>query len=167
MAQQVEAILEQRDLLKDPDPVLPLLQELETALRAALGERVGSFKTARQKGIDQLNVDESFKALTADRRKQLVEECGLRAVDMPDTATDENLLHALDQTSLDYWADRSDGLEARFARAREIAAKEAVQAVKVTPPPATLKDKGAAEAYLADLRTAIMQHIDAGNPVVI
>lgn len=167
MEQQVEAILEQRDLLKDPDPVLPLLQELETALRVALGERVGSFKTARQTGIDQLNMDESFKALTADRRKQLVEECGLRAVDMPDTATDENLLRALDQTSLGYWADKSDGLEARFSRAREIAAKEAVQAVKVTPPPRTLKDKDAANEYLAELRTEIMKHIDAGEAVVI
>lgn len=165
--QQVEAILEQRDLLKDPDPVLPLLQELESALRAALGERVGSFKTARQTGIDQLNMDESFKALAADRRKQLVEECGLRAADMPDTAADENLLHALDQSSLGYWADKSDGLEARFARAREIAAKEAVQAVKVTPPPRTLKDKDAANEYLAELRTEIMKHIDAGKPVVI
>ena len=114
-----------------------------------------------------MTADESFKALTADRRKQLVDECGLRAVDMPDTATDENLLHALDQTSLGYWADRSDGLEARFSRGREIAAKEAVQAVKVTPPPATLMDKDEAEAYIGDLRTAIMQHIDAGKPVVI
>jgi hypothetical protein len=112
-------------------------------------------------------MDESFKALNADRRKQLVDECGLRAVDMPDTATDDNLLHALDQTSLGYWADKSDGLEARFSRAREIAAQEVVQAVKITPPPATLMDRGAAEAYLGDLRKAIMQHIDAGKPVVI
>ena len=165
--QQMDAIVEHRSLLEEPDPVLPLQQSVEAALRAALSERVEGFKSARNAGIEALNIDKSFKALAPERQKQLVEECGLRAVDMPNTSTDENLLRTLDQAPLSYWADKIDGLEARFARAREIAAKEAFKAVKVTPPPRTLKDRDEAEAYVGDLRAEIMKHIDAGKPVVI
>lgn len=164
---QAEAIRKQRELLKDQDPATPLLNELESVLRAELNEHVEAFKAARQAGIDLLDTDESFRALTPERQKMLVEECGLRAVDMPDTSTDENLLRALDKTPLSYWADRIDGLEARFSKARKLSAGEVFKAVKVTPPPATLKDKSAADAYLVDLRAQIMQHIDAGQPVVI
>jgi len=167
VARQMAAIREQRSLLQDPDPVIPLVQQLEAALRAALEERVSTFKREREKGIQTLSKDEAFRALSEERRAGLIEECGLRAVDMPDTSTEENLLLALERTPLDYWATMTDGLEARFARARELAAKEAYQAVRVTPPAATLKNEAEVDAYLTDLRQEIMKNIQTGKPVVI
>jgi len=167
VAQQAEAIREQRALLQDPDPVVPLIQELEAALRGALEESVRAFQSERDKVIAALSEDEAYRALPDERRKSLVEECGLRAVDMPDTSSDENLLRALERTPLDYWRNMVDGLGARLARAREIAGQEAYAAVKVTPPPAVLKDETAVDAYLAALRKQIMEHVDSGKPVVI
>jgi len=128
---------------------------------------VTAFKLERERGIETVTTDEAFQALPEVRRAQLVEECGLRAVDMPDASTDTSLLLALDRTPLDYWTNMIGGLESRFARAREIAGKEAFKAVRVTPSPAMLKDRAAADAYVDELRTQIMQHIDAGKPVVI
>jgi hypothetical protein len=167
VAPQVEAIRIQRCLLDDPDPVLPLLDDVRGALRTALAKQVEAFEQVRQDGIAELSRDESFTALPDGRKKSLVEECGLRAVDMPDPGTDQGLLAALDAMPLELWRVRTDGLSVSFARAREIAAKEAVHAVKVTPPPATLKDAPGVDAYLQDLRLEIMGHIDGGNPVVI
>ena len=167
VGEQVEAIRTQRSLLQDPDPLVPLVQKLESALRTALEEQVTAFKQERERGIETVTTDEAFQALPEERRAHLVEECGLRAVDMPDTSTDTSLLLALDRTPLDYWTNMIGGLESRFARAREIAGKEVFKAVRVTPPPAMLKDKDAADAYVDELRTQIMQHIDAGKPVVI
>jgi len=167
VARQMAAIREQRSLLQDPDPVIPLVQQLEAALRAALEERVNAFKREREKGIEALTKEEAFRALSEERRAGLIEKCGLRAVDMPDTSTEENLLLALERRPLDYWATMTDGLEARFARARELAAKEAYQAVRVTPPAATLKNEAEVDAYLTDLRQEIMKNIQTGKPVVI
>jgi len=168
LAPQLEAIEQNRALLDDPDPVVPLVKDLEEALRAALKSEVAAFEKARETGRAELSADESFHALPEERSKSIVAECGLGAVDMPKVDTDDSLLKVLDQTPLPHWADRVDGLQARFERARQVAAAELQpEVVAIKPPKATLKTKPDVDAYVEGLRDEIMKQIDAGHPVVI
>ena len=165
---QLEAIEQNRALLDDPDPVVPLVKDLEEALRAALKSEVAAFEKAREIGRAELTADESFRALPEERSRSIVAECGLGEVDMPKVDTDDSLLRVLDQTPLAHWADRVDGLQARFERARQIAAAELQpEVVAIKPPKATLKSKPEVDTYVDELRAEIMKQIDAGHPVVI
>lgn len=168
LAPQLEAIQQNRALLDDPDPVVPLVQDMEEALRTALKSAVASIQKARETGIADLSADESFRGLPEERSRAIVAECGLGAADMPKVDTDESLLGALDQNPLAHWADRTAGLQSRFERARQIAAAELEpEVVAIKPPKATLKSKPEVDAYVEGFRTDIMKHIDAGHPVVI
>lgn len=168
VASQLRAIAENRALLEQPDPVLPLVKDLEEALRAALSEEKSTFDKARETGMAELTADETFRQLAETRRQAIVAECGLTAFDMPKVDTDDSLLKVLDQTSLAQWSDRTAGLESRFERARQIAAAE-LEPTKVTvrPPKAMLKTKPEVEDYVETLRDEIMKQIEAGHPVVI
>jgi hypothetical protein len=161
-------VKDNRALLDDPDPVAPLTHDLEDALRAALSAKVEAFRQAREAGIAELNTDEDFSALSDERCRQIVEQCGLRPVDMPKVDTDEALLQVLDQYPLARWDDRIAGLRERFERARQMAAAELEPEVRrVTPPKATLKSAADVDAYIDELRGEIMEQIDAGHSVII
>jgi len=165
---QLQAVQDNRALLDDPDPVVPLANDLEDALRAALGAKVEAFRQAREAGIAELNTDESFSALSDERCRQIVEQCGLRPVDMPKVDTDEALLQVLDQYPLARWDDRIAGLRERFEQARQMAAAELEPEVRqVTPPKATLKSAADVDAYVDGLRREIMEQIEAGHSVII
>jgi hypothetical protein len=168
VAPQLDAIEQNRALLDDPDPVVPLVQGLEEALRAALKSEAVAFQNARESGITELSADESFRALPEEQGKAIVTKCELGATDMPKIETDESLLRVLDQTPLSHWADRTASLQSRFERARQIAAAELEpKIVSIKAPKATLKSKSDADAYVESLRAEIMKQIDAGHPVVI
>ena len=79
-----------------------------------------------------------------------------------------SLLASLDATSLKDWDDRLLALPGRIANARLQAAKMLEpKAVYLAAPHATLSNAQEAEAYLERLRTDIMGHIEAGNPVIL
>ena len=168
LAPRLEAVKADRLLLDEPDPVLPIVKDLEEALRAALVTEKAAFDAAREKGMAELSGDEMFRQLPEERRKAIVAKCGLSALDMPKVDTEDSLLKELDATSLSQWADKTAGLESRFERARQIAAAE-LEPTKVTlkPPKALLKTKPEADAYVESLRDEILKQIEAGHPVVI
>jgi hypothetical protein len=168
LAPRLDAVKADRLLLDEPDPVLPIVKDLEEALRAALVTEKAAFDAVREKGMAELSGDEMFRQLPDERRRAIVAECGLSALDMPKVDTEDSLLKELDATSLSQWADRTAGLESRFERARQVAAAE-LEPKKVTlkPPKALLKTKPEADAYIESLREEILKQIEAGHPVVI
>ena len=168
LAPQLQAVREDRSLLDEPDPVLPVSRDLEEALRAALKEEKSAFDEARENGMAELTNDPTFRQVPVPHRQEIVAKCELTPFDMPKVDTEDSLLKVLDETSLSQWSDRTAGLEPRFDRARQIAAAE-LEPTKVTlkPPKAMLKSKPEVDAYVENLREAIMNEIDAGHPVVI
>ena len=165
---QLDAIKQNRLLLDEPDLVLPIVKDLEEALREALAQSKAAFEQARQAGIEELEADPVFSQLSLEQRQGIVKDCHVAATDMPAVATDEGLLAELDQTSLSQWDDRTDGLKARFERAREMAAALlAPTKVDVHPPNSMLRTKGDVDAYIEALRSEIMKHVQAGQPVNI
>jgi hypothetical protein len=168
LASQLDAVEAQRSLLDDPDPVLPMVKDLEEALRVELKKEKSAFDEARKNGMAELSGDATFGQLPEARRQAIVAECGLSAVDMPKVDTDESLVRVLDEASLPQWADRTAGLESRFERARKIAAAELEPAtVTVHAPKAMLKTKDDVDDYVEKLRQDMLVQIEAGHPVVI
>jgi hypothetical protein len=165
---QVKAIEADRSLLGNPDPVQPLLAQLATALRATLMEARGRLVEVQERELSTLYAASEWQALTQSDRSAILAASSVRPVPEPSVGTDEALIESLSATPLREWENRLAALPVRVARAREEAARrQAPAAVTVQPPHATLHSAEDVDAYLAQLRSEIMQHIENGKPVIL
>lgn len=162
-----EAILGDRRLLEDPDPVAPLTSRLATTLRARYAAAVDAYEKARSSAIVALESDDLWAKLDADQRMAILAATALDPQAPSGLETTSKLLTALDATRPRDWEDRIDLLPPRIAKAREHAAKLVEPAaIRVTPPSATLRTPPDVDAYLNDLRAKIEEQLPKG-PVVI
>jgi hypothetical protein len=165
---QFEAILAGRTLLADPDPTAPLIAGLATLLRTELQARRTRLRNARERELAQVEVATEWERLSPADRDSLISKHELGPIAELNVGTDATLLEALDAGPLAAWENRIAALPARFARAREEAAKLLEpKAVRVRPKSATLKTSGEVDAYLDELRNEIVGYIEQGNPVIL
>jgi len=164
---QAKAIEDQRLLLTDPDPVLPLVKSLEDALRRELAACNLRYRTELESLTVQLEADSSWQKLSEGKRSEIKQSCEIAAAEALTVGTREDLIKALQKHPLKAWKDQIDALPERFDCARELAVKELepkAQTVKL--PRRTLKSNEEIEAWVKEvtdqLKTALID-----GPVVI
>ena len=164
---QRHAILADRRLLEDPDPVGPLASQLATTLRARYTAAVDAYQQARAAAISTLESDDLWAKLDQDQSSAILSMTSLNAPTPSGLGTTSELLTALEATRPRDWEDRIDLLPPRIARAREQAAKLVEPAaIRVTPPSATLRTQEDVDDYLNQLRAKIEAQLAKG-PVVL
>ncbi len=162
------AIREGRQLLDDPDPITPMLQQLTSALRTEVKQRAKELATAQRAAIDELEVWADWTELGEADRDAIIADAQLAPVELPDCPTDERLLEALDATPLSAWQDRISLVPGRRDQARHRAAKQLEpESVAVSLPSATIKEPRDPEAYVDELRARIQPYLDAHKTVII
>lgn len=166
VANLAAAIENDRTLLADPDPLSPLSQKLAAALRAALldaRERLAARQDSRRASLEE---SAEWQQLRPEDRERILQECGITAVEEVHVADDDALARVLARASLGDWQNRIDALPEKFERARREAIRLLEPAVvSVRPKHATIRTVDEADAYLDDLRSEILGHLSAGNPV--
>jgi len=164
---QARAIEDQRLLLTDPDPVLPLVKSLEDALRRELAACNQRYKTALESLTAQLEADSSWQKLSEGKRSEIRQSCGIACAEALTVGTREDLIKALQKHPLKGWKDRIDALPERFDCARELAAKELEpKAQAVSIPRRTLSSEGEIEIWIKEVADQIREALRKG-PVVI
>lgn len=167
MQAQVAAILAGRRLLEDPDPVGPLVVRLAALLRARYAATRDAYERARSDAVAALDKDPLWAHLEPPQRAQLLVSLALDGQYLAGIETTDRLLSALTATEPREWEERIDALPMRIARAREQAAKLLEPAaVRVVPPPATIRTADDLDAYLTELRAIIEAKLGDG-PVVL
>jgi hypothetical protein len=162
------AIRDGRQLLDDPDPVKPLLDELADGLREELSQFVAQLADAQRAALQQLETWDEWSKLESTERESILAAAKLIIQPASDVSTVANLLEALDTTSLSGWQDRIGLIPGRRDQARQRAAKQLEpEAVSVTPPSATLKTPDELDVYLAELRKQVLRYIEAKKTVII
>lgn len=162
------AIRDGRQLLDEPDPVKPLLDELADGLREQLSQRVVQLEDAQRAAVQQLETWDEWSKLESTERESILADAKLISQPAADVSTNTKLLEALDTTSFGGWQDRIGLIPSRRDQARQRAAKQLEpEAVSITPPSATLKTPDDMDAYLADLREQILRYIEAKKTVII
>lgn len=163
-----DAILTGRSLLTDPDPVAPLTQRLCDALRAAVTDARDRLQAAHDAAMASLEATPDWQALDPADRASILAATGLGQAPVIQVGDPGALLSTLDAHPLEDWEEKLVALPGRIANAREMAARKLQPAaVRVTAKGATLRTAADVEAYLADLRAAIMVHIDDNKPVIL
>jgi hypothetical protein len=158
-----------RLLLDDPDPVAPLIAELSTALRTALGDAADNVRSAHESETAQLSASDGWQQLDEDQQQAVLQSAGLVPPAIPDLSSTERLLAALSAQPLVSFEERVQSLPAKAVAARKAIAEivdpePTVATVKLAS--ATLKSEADVDTYLAALREQLMQHIAAGETVI-
>ena len=163
----VAAVVTNRSLLADPDPVPPLAEELASALRAEFQAVRKAHDTAVQSQLDALAADDGWVGLDQAARSGILRRRDLVVSPAQDLGDEKLLLASLDDTSLEQWRTRLTAVPQQAKEARVDAAKALEpETQSFTPPPANLKTAAEVDTYLDQVRAALLEQIQHG-PVVI
>ncbi len=166
--EQADAINANRSLLDNPDPVPPLCTALTDDLRAAVKIAREKHLEAYDAKIDDLYNDPVWQQLPEPDQKQIQMSHGLNPLPLLKVGNETELLATLDSTPLKDWENKTAAIAERVKAALlEAARRLEPKAERVTLTSATLNTEADVDAYLKNLRTALMTHIDAGHPVVV
>ncbi len=165
---QIEAIVQNRSLLSDPDPMTPLIEALTTALRSALQAARQRVVDVRNRELRAMESTSEWSKLDDEKWHDIFDANHVGPIDELDIGTDNKLLATLDEKPLSAWETEGVAVPTRMRQAREQAAKQLEpQSVRVRPKRTTLHSEEEVDAYLEELRSEILSHIDAGKPVIL
>jgi hypothetical protein len=164
---QVDAILQQRCLLGDPDPVPPLCDRLTQVLRENLVQAQQAYQKTHQEEMESLAATEPWQKLPDDQRRHILVQNGIDTVPEVKVGTEQEVSSTLQATPLHGWSDRRDALPRRFEKARiEAARRLEPKAVSVKVMAATLKTPDDVELWIDHTRQTILERLKEG-PVII
>jgi hypothetical protein len=165
---QIVAVQQDRALLDEPDPVPPLLSEVTDLLRAAVNEAYLRYAETFDAEMSKLEASEPWQELDVEQRTQILDSTGLQKRPEPRLESGAAILDAVGVTTLSEWESLALSLPGRFSRALQDAARKLEPtAVRVRPPGGNLKTESEVDAYLEELRATIMEHVEAGRPVIL
>lgn len=163
----IEAIIKNRSLLNEPDPVQPLIHTVVQVLRAAITKLQNDMNTAFALGEARLEKSDEWKRLRSDQRKDLTARFQLPPPAMVPLATEQDILTALRSSSLSERHNLLDAIPQRFTKALEEAARLLEPtAVRITLPSTTIKNEAELDSWLDDAREHIAEKLKDG-PVIL
>jgi len=166
---QVETIEQQRQLLEEPDIVMPLISNLTQLLRDELNSIKQEWDTLWSKGEEQLEQDATWQQLEPEQRyelrvRQQLVQTSVPQIDVEDT---DAILKTLDTIGLQQLHDRIAAMPSRFERVLFGAAKMMEpEAHEVNLPSRTLKTEADVDAWLTESRAMLLNRIKKG-PVIV
>ncbi|WP_135229998.1 BREX system P-loop protein BrxC [Deinococcus fonticola] len=165
---QADAIVSNRLLLDDPDPAVPLRNDVMNSLREKLNQAREQYVSRLEAGVGEVKSMPQWAEYPEDNRESLFLKHGLTGLDKPKVSSINEVIAALEQRNLTGWADATEAIAGRIQRVKEDVIREtAPKAEVIRPKGATLHSAEDVETYLDALKQEIMKSIAEGRPVVI
>jgi hypothetical protein len=164
---QAQAIHDQRTLLADPDPVVPLIKEANDRLRERIQQLADALSKTQKAAASSLDQDDSWSKLDDTQRSTIQEEAQLGSLPDLKVGTVDEVLATLHATPLSTLETLKDALPQRYAAARRKAAQMLVPAAaQAHLPHRTLKTEAEVEAWVAEVREELLTQVKK-NPVIV
>lgn len=167
---QIDAIVEQRQLLDSTDPVPALASNLGAALRARLTDLANRAAVIHEQQADAIGSDPVWKALgekNRPARDAIAAKHRLGPPEIVSVGTEEELIDSLAKRKLTSWSELITAIPGQFDAARREAAKALEpKAQFVELPSATIKSRDDLAAWLKAAENAIATKLAEG-PVII
>lgn len=163
----IDAILQERRLLDEPDPTLSLRAKLTDALRAAITTAHARLEAARESAIATLEATDEWPRLNDDQRDGVLREFQLEPAPAPAVGTDDEVLATLERIPLTDWTDKLAAIPGRLDNARQQAAKLLEpKSIPIKLPKRTINTEADLAAFLDEIRQIIEPHLGEG-PIII
>jgi len=164
---EVEAIEQNRGLLKDPDPVPGMVDRITEALRKALNEAHDACSTGHEAGLSSLEASPSWLKLEPEQRYDLLSKNGVRGMPAIAVGTTEDVLETLKRTKLSELRAICDALPTRFNNTLAAAANLLEpKAQLVSLPGAMINNDDDLKSWLAEAEVCIRKKMKDG-PVIV
>jgi hypothetical protein len=162
---QFETIEQQRQLLSDPDPVVPLNTALAQALRDELNRLDSEYQQRHGQGMARLADDSNWQQLEPEQRNQLLAEQRLTLADQPKIAVQstQDVLNTLNQCALLMFVDRVAALPSRFDNVAVAAAELCEPEIQfIHLPRRTLKSDEDVDAWTEEVKQQLKAALPSG-----
>ena len=168
IATECDAIRDGCLLLDDPDKVAALLNHAADALRVAVNDAFSAYSTQYDAAISEIEAAPEWAKLFPEDRAAILRDTHLQASGIaPKLGTLDELIESLGLCSVGRWAEKRDALRGQTARALTLATKKIEPTVQaVSPPRRILRSEVDLDAWLADVRQAVLKKLPEG-PVQI
>ena len=159
-----DAIHDGRLLLDDPDKVEPLVNRAADALRAAVNKTFGAYRSEYDQCAKEIEAAPEWAKLAPEDRAGILREVQLSTPEAtPKLGTLTELADTLAACSPQRWIEKRDALRGQLTRALNIAAKKLEPKVQpITPPRRILRNEADLDAWLAEVRTAVIKKLPDG-----
>jgi hypothetical protein len=165
---EITAILENRLLLREPDPVQPILHAMSENLLNIVNGRKNEYNTLYDQKMTDLQGNEYFRKLTPEQkhtilaRHQLLTKQEIKPLDA------HALLNQLNKTSFYNWDTKIAALPGQFQSALDEAIQLAApQAKTFTLPRKTITNQGDVDAYIALLKTELEKLLKEASSIIL
>ncbi len=166
---QARQIEEQRHLLRDPDPITPLADNVTQLLRDSLNKLKADYQSAWDAGFEKLESDPNWAQLEPEQRHSLLLPRNLTEATRPkiEVGSQADIVQTLQQYTVSALADRVAALPARFDQVLQDAAKTLEpKAHFVSLPVGTLRTNEEIDKWLEDARIKLKDALQDG-PIII
>jgi hypothetical protein len=159
-----DAILRGRLLIDEPDKVDPLVNRAADALRAALNHAAETYRREYGQCIKELEASVEWGKLPPEDRAAILREVQLSSPEgVPRVGTLSELIASLAACSPQRWSEKRHALRSQLARALTAAARKLEPTVQpVTPPRRLVRSEADLDAWLAEVRAAVLSKLPAG-----
>jgi len=166
---QVKTIEQQRQLLEDPDLIVPLIANLAQLLRDELNRLDKEYQLRHENGMKRLREDSNWQQLEPEQRNQLLSEQRLTLTDRPtiEVQNTNEVVATLDSCTLSMFADRVAALPARFDNVASSAAELCEPEIQfIAVPRRTLKSLDEIDTWAEEVKQQLKDALQNG-PVSI
>ena len=166
---QVHIIENKRQLLDDPDAILPLCASLTQLLREELNRLDTAYTVGHAAGMKRLTDDANWQQLDQNQRHQLLAEQSLQGNARPavEVQTTAEVLNTLATCTLDMFRDKVAAMQGRFDKVLQSAAELCEPEVQfVQLPRRTLKTPDEIDAWVDEAKQQLREALQNG-PIVI
>lgn len=160
---EVDAIINQRALLDDPNPISGLIQQLVSKLRDAIQFHVQTYLNRHAECLAQLQTDSHWQQLSADQQRAMLDKRKLLNLEQPALNDAEAIIDSLNEVGLGQWTDRTDSLVSKFESVR----LDAVQLLqpklqRIILPRKTFESAADVDTWLAVVKQQILDKLNDG-----
>ncbi len=138
LQKEQQAILTNRSLLAEPNPVKPLIRNAITALRDAIVHHQSEYQKEYDRCLLQLEADEQWQKLPANEQQDVLQKFNITTMPPLDLSSNDKVLESLEHCTLGQWQDRTASLISKFDRARAEAVQRLQPRVQIVHSPRKL-----------------------------
>lgn len=165
---EIAAILENRLLLQEPDPVQPILHTICESVLNILNGKKDHYNALYDQKMTDLQVNEYFKKLTPEEKHPILAKYQLLTKQEIKNLDAHALLNHLNKTSLYNWDTKIAALPGQFQSALEDAIKLAApQAKTFSLPRKTITSQVDVDTYISELKTELEKMLKEASSIIL
>lgn len=166
--EEIQAIMDNRFLLQEPDLIQPKLDEITEKLKTRLNQLKARYIKLYDDKMDVLQKDEYFSKLSPDQKHRILANNQLLVKPEIKPLDAAGLLNHLQKASLYTWETKIAALPGQYQAAREEAiALLAPQATNYSLPKTTISNQQDIENYIAELKSELEELLKTSSSIIL